>query len=239
MDQTARRSALRHMASRGVVLWLFAFAALVIPLILLTLALDDDPSPSQDQRVLDWVTSHGFWGLGGISDAISAITDAPVAAGIGVAVVAFLWLLGATRMAMGFAVVGVMVLVVIVLGDRTIGGIVGHTAPSMDNMELSYPSGHVLGATVFYGFWGFLGIHYGLKSKLLLPMLAVLAALILAVGYSRMFENAHWPSDVAAGYLLGGLWLLVLIPFFIYSQRVSWLTSAKQTVDLTTLGCET
>lgn len=70
-------------------------------------------------------------------------------------------------------------------------------------------------------------------------MLVVLTALILAVGYSRMYENAHWPSDVAAGYLLGGLWLLVLIPFFIYSQRVSWLTSAKQTVDLTTLGCET
>ena len=83
MDQTTGRGALRQMANRGVVLWLLAFAAMVIPLILLTLALDDDPSPSQDQRVLDWVTSHGFWGLGGISDAISALTDAPTAAGMG------------------------------------------------------------------------------------------------------------------------------------------------------------
>ena len=54
-----------------------------------------------------------------------------------------------------------------------------------------------------------------------------------------MFEEAHWPSDVAAGYMLGGLWLLVLILFFVYFQNVSWRSSAKQTVDLTSLGCET
>ena len=166
-------------------------------------------------------------------------TSAPPAAGIGIAVVVLLWLVGATRMAMGFAVVGAAVLIVVLLGDRTLGGIVEHVAPSGEDTAKSYPSGHVFGATVFYGFWGFLGIHYGLKSKLLIPLLVVLAALILAVGFSRIFENAHWPSDVAAGYLPGGLWLLILIPFFVYFQKVSWLSSAKQTVDLTTLACDT
>ena len=227
------------MASPAVGLWLLAAAALSVPLILLTMALDSDSFPSQDQTVLDWVTTHGFLGLGGISDVISAITDAPPAAGIGIAVMVLLWLVGATRMAMGFAVVGAAVLIVVLLGDRTLGGIVEHVAPSGEDTAKSYPSGHVFGATVFYGFWGFLGIHYGLKSKLLIPLLVVLAALILAVGFSRIFENAHWPSDVAAGYLLGGLWLLMLIPFFVYFQKVSWLSSAKQTVDLTTLACDT
>ncbi len=78
-----------------------------------------------------------------------------------------------------------------------------------------------------------------MKKKILIPLLSLGLAFILAVGFSRMFEQAHWPSDVAGGYLLGGLWLLVLIPVFVYSQKVSWLTSAKQTVDLTTLACDT
>jgi hypothetical protein len=97
----------------------------------------------------------------------------------------------------------------------------------------------VFGATVFYGFWGYLGVYYGLKKKILIPLLGLVVVLVLAVGFSRMFEEAHWPSDVAAGYLLGGLWLLLLVPSFLYFQRVSWLTSAKQTVDLTTLACDT
>ena len=124
-----------------VVLWLVAIAALLAPLILLTIALNDDMIPSQDKTVLDWVTSHGFRGLGGISDAISALTDAPPAAGIGIAVVALFWLVGATRMAMGFAVVGAVVLIVIVLGDRTLGGIVEHVAPSGEDMDRSFPAG--------------------------------------------------------------------------------------------------
>ena len=239
LDQPARTSVMRRVVSPRIVLWLVAVATLLIPLVLLTVALEDDPFPSQDQTVLDWVVDRDFLTLGTISDILSAFTDAPFAAGIGIAVVFLLWLLGMTRTALAFAVVGAVVLIVIFLGDQTIGGIVGHEAPSMEDTAKSYPSGHVLGAVVFYGFWGFLGVYYGLKKKLLIPFLVLLVALILAVGFSRMFEQAHWPSDVAAGYLLGGLWLLLLSTAFVYFQKTSWLTSAKQTVDLTTLGCET
>ena len=238
-DQPARSSMMRRVANPGVVLWLLAAAALLTPLVLLTIALENDPFPSQDRTVLDWVADRDFLTLSTISDIISAFTDAPPAAGIGIAVVAFLWLLGATRTALAFAVVGAVVLIVIVLGDLTIGGIVGHTDPSGEHTAKSYPSGHVFGATVFYGFWGFLAVYYGLKEKLLIPFLTLLVALILAVGFSRIFEQAHWPSDVASGYLLGGVWLLVISTAFVYFQKTSWLISAKQTVDLTTLGCET
>ncbi len=239
MDQVTETSVFRRVTSAWILLWVAAAAGLAIPLILLTMALEDNQIPSQDQTVLDWVSSRDFPLLDGISRVISAVADGPATAGIGIASVGLLWLLGATRAAQGFAVVGAVVLTVSLLGDRTLGEIVGHTAPSGDSSELSFPSGHVFGTVVFYGFWGFLGFYYGLKPKFLIAVLAPIVLIILAVGFSRMFELAHWPSDVAAGYLLGGLWLLVLIPFFIYFQKVSWLSSAKQTVDMTTLGCET
>ena len=68
---------------------------------------------------------------------------------------------------------------------------------------------------MLFGFIGFLGVYYRMKKKLLVPLLVLIAATILLVGPARIYEQAHWPSDVAAGYLLGALWLLVVIPIFL------------------------
>jgi len=222
-----------------VALWLVLAAILAVPLILLTVTIEDGAIPSQDQTVLAWVVDRDNALVSGLSKGVTFLADNRTSAVLGVLGITFLWLIGSSRAAVGFGVVGLVIVGVAFLGDLILGGIVDHVAPSGDDTGRSFPSGHVFGATVFYGFWGFLGVYYGLKKKILVPLLALIVALILAVGFSRMFEQAHWPSDVAAGYLLGGLWLLLLIPSFLYFQRVSWLTSAKQTVDLTTLGCET
>ena len=98
-----------------------------------------------------------------------------------------------------FGVVGFVVASVAVLGDYTLGAVIGRTRPLADNLATSFPSGHVFGSTVFFGFWGFLAIYYGLKRKFLVPVLALFAALILAVGPARIYDQAHWPSDVAGG----------------------------------------
>jgi membrane-associated phospholipid phosphatase len=42
--------------------------------------------------------------------------------------------------------------------------------------------------------------------------LLTLAGIILGtVGASRVYFGQHWPSDVLAGHLLGGLWLVLAI----------------------------
>jgi len=229
---------IRKAINPKVALWLILAAILAVPLILLTIAIEDGPVPSQDQTVLDWVVDRDNGVVSGLSDGITFLTDNRTSAALGVLGIAFFWLIGSTRAAVGFGVVGVAIVAVAFLGDSTLGELVGRESPDGER-DVSFPSGHVFGATVFYGFWGFLGVYYGLKKKILIPLLSLIVVLVLAVGFSRIFEQAHWPSDVAAGYLFGGLWLLLLIPSFLYFQRVSWLASAKQTVDLTTLGCET
>jgi undecaprenyl-diphosphatase len=69
----------------------------------------------------------------------------------------------------------------------------------------SFPSGHALGAMVFYGFLAWIAWTSGRRW-----LAAGCAAFILLVGVSRMYLGAHWPSDVAAGYVIGFVWLLAL-----------------------------
>ena len=61
----------------------------------------------------------------------------------------------------------------------------------------------------------------------------------MTVGLARIFLQAHWPSDVAAGYLLGGIWLLLLVPFLLRVQKLSWVARLEREVDPSILGCET
>jgi undecaprenyl-diphosphatase len=219
-------------------LWLATISGLLTLLILLTLAVDDGATPSQDRTVLDWVAGRDFPFLGGFMRGISGLTSNFPAMGIGLAGVAFLWLVGHGRAALAFAIVGGAVGAVAFLGEFTLGEIVGRSRPAIENDEYSYPSGHVFGTTVFFGFWGFLAVYYRLRRKVLVPVLVLLFLLILAVGFARMFEEVHLPSDVAAGYLLGGIWLLLLIPSFVYFQRMSWLSSPEDEVSNLLGECE-
>lgn len=67
----------------------------------------------------------------------------------------------------------------------------------------SFPSGHVMFYTVFFGFLLFLALTRA-PSVLARWLLAIpLAALIALVGPSRIVLGAHWLSDVVAAYLLG------------------------------------
>lgn len=73
--------------------------------------------------------------------------------------------------------------------------------------DYSFPSGHVIFATVLFGTtFGIVWIVWG-SSLLRNVVLALLASLILLMGPSRIYMGEHWPSDVIGAYCLGGLWL--------------------------------
>ena len=176
--------------------------------------------------------------LAGITKVVSAATSRFALVGVGAGVVALLWLLGMTRAALGFALVGAVVGTVAYGSDFTIGEVVGRSRPLDASSDNSYPSGHVFASTVLFGVAGFLAVYYGLKKRLLIPVLTILVAMALAVGFARIFQQAHWPSDVAAGYLLGAFWTQVLATAIIYARGVTWLSSPKQASELAVLDCE-
>jgi len=70
----------------------------------------------------------------------------------------------------------------------------------------SFPSGHATLATVTFLILGviFAGAHENKALKVYL--VAIMALLTLMVGLSRLYLGVHYPTDVIAGWCLGGAW---------------------------------
>jgi len=75
----------------------------------------------------------------------------------------------------------------------------------------SFPSGHVFSATVIYGFCIYLTFRFINNSVIKWIVSALLALLILLIGFSRIYLGVHWLSDTLAGYVTGFAWLLFCI----------------------------
>jgi undecaprenyl-diphosphatase len=75
----------------------------------------------------------------------------------------------------------------------------------------SFPSGHVFFFTVFFGFLFFLAYVLLKRGPLRNVSLVVLGLIIALIGVSRIYMGAHWPSDVVGAYLVGGVWLMLMI----------------------------
>lgn len=76
--------------------------------------------------------------------------------------------------------------------------------------QYSYPSGHVLFFVVFFGFFAYLAwTHFTGCVRMI--VIAICTALIVLIGPSRIFLGAHWASDVLGSYIIGTIWLFVLV----------------------------
>jgi len=74
----------------------------------------------------------------------------------------------------------------------------------------SFPSGHAMLSLAFYGFIAYLLLQ-NLPEKAGKIWTILLAVLVLLIGMSRIYLNVHYASDVLAGFILGGGFLLFMI----------------------------
>jgi undecaprenyl-diphosphatase len=77
--------------------------------------------------------------------------------------------------------------------------------------DRGFPSGHAFFSIVFLGLLAYFAFAH--LSKLGLRMLIVvsLTVLIVLIGASRVYLGVHWPSDVLGGYIIGAVFLGILI----------------------------
>jgi membrane-associated phospholipid phosphatase len=77
--------------------------------------------------------------------------------------------------------------------------------------SFSFPSGHSVLAMVMYGVIVY-KTQDKLRSKWAKAALMVGAFLmVVGIGVSRVYLGVHYPSDVAAGYFVGAVWLAAVI----------------------------
>jgi len=130
---------------------------------------------------------------------------------LGVAVSALLWRLGlprAAKMVLGSLVSVPANVVLKTFWDRTRPDAKIVTV-AVETAGTSFPSGHAMGATAFYGGLAALAWIHLDPRRTRLPVCIILVSLPVGVGISRIYLGAHWLSDVVAGNALG---LLILIP---------------------------
>lgn len=94
------------------------------------------------------------------------------------------------------------------LFDRPRPPLVNALAPET---SFSFPSGHSFVAFSFYGLLAYFWFRAAARrwQKVLAIVLGIIT--IIAIGSSRIYLGAHWPSDVLAGYASGAAWLTILI----------------------------
>ncbi len=87
--------------------------------------------------------------------------------------------------------------------------------------EPSFPSGHVMHYMNFFGLLTYLLATNWRSGRLRNILIAICTALIVSIGPSRVYLGAHWPSDVMAGYIYGGLWFGGLMA--LYLRIKAWI----------------
>lgn len=114
-----------------------------------------------------------------------------------------------------------LLLVVIVSGlsNQFLKEVFQRSRPSLENMvvaveTLSYPSGHAMVSMSFYGFLAYLVFHIKMRKRVRSVLFTFFVVLIAAIGISRIYLGAHFPSDVAGGYIAGLIWLAFCVVLF-------------------------
>lgn len=87
-----------------------------------------------------------------------------------------------------------------------------------------FPSGHAMGAVLFFGSLIIVTPAVVRRRWLALLLQAMAVLLILVTGFGRVATGAHWPSDVLGGYLWG---VLLLLPLGWLYHRYRWQVNLR------------
>ena len=207
----------RQMAAGRAVLTplplgLLAALAMAVGLVWLSFAVDSSTIPSIDLSIMEEVQSISFFGWETLLDVGERLTGSPVGPAVWVVFVLLFWLAGRPVESLVLAAAAVIWVPKAILEE-----IVARPRPPEELLTinstlsgLSFPSGHITAGVAVFGMLAIIAIvrlqGWRTRSLVFVPVGLILALSAL----SRVADGAHWPSDVLGGFLLGGVWLLVM-----------------------------
>lgn len=142
-----------------------------------------------------------------------ALSDIPLLGVVWLVALVLLWL-SKRRLE-----VGLLILTMVGrLPNSLVKELVGRPRPSPELVTVTgetsgfgFPSGHVEGAVLLYGFLFYLAGATISHRPLRWLAQAVCVVIVCLAAIQRIYVGAHWPSDVLGGLLLGGLLLAPLL----------------------------
>ncbi len=90
--------------------------------------------------------------------------------------------------------------------DRPRPELVGHGTTVYN---ASFPSGHSMMSAMVWLTLGILLARTQPKKRVRIFIVAISVLITLLVGISRVYLGVHWPTDVLAGWTLGGAWAVL------------------------------
>jgi undecaprenyl-diphosphatase len=109
----------------------------------------------------------------------------------------------------------VFVIIVSGLSNLALKEVINRARPTAEHLvsvqTLSYPSGHAMSATAFYGFLIYLCYFLKINKWLKGSLIFLCSFLIVSIGISRIYLGVHFPSDIAGGIIAGTIWLMFCV----------------------------
>jgi membrane-associated phospholipid phosphatase len=195
----------------------FALAGLVGALLLLLLfaKLSEEVFSNEitafDNNLARWVHSFANPALGAFFSALSVLGGTVGITVLTLIAFAFLMWRGHAHYAWQLAMVVVGGLII----NQTLKLLFHRSRPDLwpggQFAGFSFPSGHATLSLCLFGMFIWLGWRLFKSRAVRIGWTILMVLLILLIGLSRIYLGAHYPSDVLAGYLSGGLWLVALL----------------------------
>ena len=166
----------------------------------------NQPLAAIDREITDWLHGHATVSVTTLALGVSFFGSVRFLAAATLFACWFLW-----RRAMWNRL---LVFVCAMVGESGLNVALKHAfqrqRPVLENplvtlTSYGFPSGHTMGAIVFYGLAAL--ILAGMASRRRIEIFVVAVFAVVAIGLSRIYLGAHYTSDVVGAFVAGAAWL--------------------------------
>ena len=173
----------------------------------------NNANPAWEVEATNWLQSASPDALHQIARFMTVIGRSPISTVVPAIAIVAMWVWGQRHLSIFLAAAAFARVL-----SGVVKALVDRPRPSASVVDVTYhltgpsfPSGHVLGATLFYGFLIYCAEISISNRPVRRIVQGSLAIVIVLMGYSRVELGAHWPTDVLGGYAIGLLVLSAMV----------------------------